>query len=436
MPYKTADDPTLPNHIKKLPIAKRSQFVQTFNRTYNDCKFRLKGTDCEGKAFRIANAAVAKERDEGKMRVSKLSDLIPLEISEGSLVDQDGRKELVVTLLREGPGNKFHNNYYTKSALKTAAKEIMSRPKQYINHAKDIDNPDRDLRDWASTIMETWVDDSEAKHQLKARVKVYDEWLWERAKRASSEMAVSIEGKGSGRPETIEGQTYNAIHEIKQVNGVNWVDYPGNAGFGVQVLEKDKNLPKEDSNMEFAEILESMKTLSEDQKKKLIEDNPDLKEFFLFPPQDDGKTDKAVAELREQIKAIKESAEAEKKAIAEKMEALAKEKAELANKVEAHELVEKERAREKQVEALIKASKLDEKHVTETFRKTLMDAKDEDSMKKLIEDREKICVVPVADPNLPGGGAGNELSEAEKANEFTKNIFGEDISEYLGIEKK
>lgn len=352
-------------------------------------------------------------------------------ITEASAAKDSNKRELIVTLLREGPGNKFHNNYYTKSALTSAAREVQSRPKQYYNHAKDVDNPDRDLRDWASSIMEAWVDTSEPRHKLKAKVKVFDNWLWERAKVAPDELAVSIEGKGVGRDETIEGKEFNAIHEIQRINGVNWVDYPGNAGMGVEVLEKDKltkESDKEDKTM-LSQVLEGLKSLSTEELKEVAKTRPELKEFFLFP-QDNSETDKKINELTEQVKSIKADSDANTKGLNEKITEMGKTNGELSNKVEAHEIKDKSVEKEKLVDKMLSESKLKDDHKTDTFKKTLLAQEKEEDMKSLIEDREKICISETAETGQPGAGAGAAvITDKEKATGFISNIFGEKIEE-------
>jgi len=432
MPFTGPNDPNLPANIKNLPANKKSQFVKVFNSSFANCQ-RSGGGGCEAVAFKFANGAVKSSESDLKPMTSRIDDYFSVDISEESF-DKTGKKEVLVTLLKEGPGNKFHNNYYTRGALNSALKEVLSRPKQYYNHAKDIDNPDRDLRDWASSIQEAWVDTDEPKAKLKARVKVLDNWLWERAKSAPEELAVSIEGKGAGKEEVIEGQPYHAIYEIQHVNGVNWVDYPGNAGMGVQVLEKDKSHAhdnKEEDNMTFKDILEGMKGLSSDELKEMAVSRPEMKEFFMFgPPEQDEKTKGEIAELKESLKTIKTEAESKSKEFSEKVIAIEKEKSELANKVEAHEIKGKEMEKEKLVEKMLSASKLKEEHKTDTFKKQLISCEKEEAMKVLIEDREKICVVKEADPSQPGAGSGgNEVAENDQHKEFALNVFGAKIED-------
>lgn len=348
------------------------------------------------------------------------------EIREATFNDKDGKQEMVVTLLREGPGNLYNRNWYTRPALESAKAALEARRKQYFNHAKDTDNPDRDVRDWASSIQEMWIEEDGGKAKLMARVRVFDEWLWDRAKKAPDELAVSMEGKGRGRPEVIEGQRYNAIYEIPVANGVNWVDYPGNAGMGVQVLESQKSA-QEEGPMDIKEILEALKGRSESELSE-------LREFLVIPaPGPDAKTVQDLANLKEAVGQIKIAAEGKIKELTDRLTAVEGEKNALASKVEAHEIKEKAMSKERLADSLLASSKLKEEHKTPTFRQTLLGVKEykdgeklvseADQMKALIADREKICVAEVATPPA-GGGSPTEVPVEEQSKNFLKNVLG------------
>ena len=355
-------------------------------------------------------------------------EFVQADISEASFGDASGKKELLITLLREGPGNKFHNNYYTAAALESVKNEVMRRPKQYFNHAKNTDDPERDVRDWGSSVVEAFIDKSEGngKAKLKARVKVYDEWLWERAQKAPSELAVSIEGKGVGRTEVFEGQTYNAIYAVPRFNGVNWVDYPGNAGMGVDVLESQRNA-QEEKPMELKDVLEAVKGLSPEQMKEVAAIMPEVVEKSA--PVDSSKE---LSSLRESVAALKTAVTAKDKEYSDRLAAVEKEKNELANKVESHQIKEREIEKSRLVESLLSASKLKAEHKTATFKKTLESVKEykdgdkviseSDQMKQLIEDREAICIAPVATPENAGGG--KTVTEDDKVRAFCENVLG------------
>ena len=416
------------------------------------------GSDCEGRAVRIANSRVNEADMLMPAGVFSIREAAVFDIGQSDFVIEgyavkddkrtedeikeattkaDKKREAVVTLLKEGPGNQFHNNYYKRNALETTLKLLQSRPKQYFNHSVDVDNPERDLRDWASSVMESWIeDDGNGKGKLKARVKVFDNWLWERAKMAPEQLAVSIEGRGSGQPEIIEGKKFNAIDVIDQLNGVNWVDYPGNAGMGVQVLESAQISQQEEVPM-LKELIEKFKSLTTDEKKEFVESHLELKEFFGAPVTESGSDDK-FNQLANQVKEMKLASETQTKALSDKVTALEADKTRLANQLDAYQLKDKAHEKEKLIESLLKASKLKDNHITETFKSQLRKIEaykagdkivtEEEQVKQLIEDREKICIAEVATPGQPGTSAGTEVPIEEQHRLFAVNIFGIDPS--------
>jgi hypothetical protein len=72
MPYKDANDPSLPGRVKTKNLAYRQQWVAAWNNSFSDC--RKKGGDqkaCENSAFAIATSAA--EKYHGAM--SKFDDI-------------------------------------------------------------------------------------------------------------------------------------------------------------------------------------------------------------------------------------------------------------------------------------------------------------------------------------------------------------------------
>ena len=79
MPYSGVNDKKLPSNIKKLPAKKRSQWVKVWNSTYKACNDEG-GSDCEGKAFRIANGVLKKIKEQSN-EMKNLSNIIFVELS-------------------------------------------------------------------------------------------------------------------------------------------------------------------------------------------------------------------------------------------------------------------------------------------------------------------------------------------------------------------
>lgn len=442
MPWTIGD---VPRFKKGLTFDQKKKWVSVANGSLASCQKRG-GSNCDSVAIKTANGVTESMKTNANtteniplIESSTIVDFLQAEISEAH--ESEGKKQLIVTLLKEGPGNQLHNNFYKKSALESAMRSLQERRKQYFNHAENIDNPSRDIRDWASSISEMWIVESSGKAKLVARTDVYDPWLWDRAKAAPKELAVSIEGKGKGRIEEIDGKTFNAIYDITSANGVNWVDYPGNAGMGVKVMESTNNNQEDQMN-----ILEMAKTLTVEDLRSISEQRKDLKEFFLFgPPEQDEATKKQIGELRESIAAIKKQGEDQSAKFSEQIKTLESEKAALSNRVEAHELRQKEIGKEKLMSKLLSESKLGDPHKTDTFKSVLLSVKEykngdavvteEDQMKSLIKDRESICVSELAHPNQPGSGSG-DISEEEQGRQFSLNVFGIDTKPKEDVVKK
>lgn len=58
MPYTDAQDPNLPENVKKLPDLKKRQWVAVWNSTYKRCRDAGGSDECESKAFQYANGVV------------------------------------------------------------------------------------------------------------------------------------------------------------------------------------------------------------------------------------------------------------------------------------------------------------------------------------------------------------------------------------------
>jgi hypothetical protein len=110
-------------------------------------------------------------------------------------------------------------------------------------------------------------------------------------------------------------------------------------------------------------------TLSE-----LAESRPDL--VKALADQERGKLEEAktVERLRAEVKKLTEDLTAEKK------------------KVDEYQLKEQVAERERKLLALIDESKIDKQYITTVFMNSLRVAKDDDEVKKMLEDRAKLIV--------------------------------------------
>ncbi len=203
--------------------------------------------------------------------------------------------ELEVIIIEAGT-NEHKMRHYPISTIQEAA-PMFKGMKMYINHqtaAEEAARPERDLRDWASTIVESWADGAKA----KGKVAIHNEWLRESMKdpifRANVGLSINAGGKISyGK---INGKEMQIVEKIipARSNGpasVDWVTEAGARGRVSRLLKESQT--KEDKAMElkeatFADLQRENPSLVAGIKESIIKD---LKE------SEEGK--KSAAELKE-----------------------------------------------------------------------------------------------------------------------------------------
>lgn len=63
MPYSGPSDKNLPKNVKSMPPSKRKRWVAIFNNVMKECQAKGgKFSDCETKAFAIANGTLKKSK--------------------------------------------------------------------------------------------------------------------------------------------------------------------------------------------------------------------------------------------------------------------------------------------------------------------------------------------------------------------------------------
>jgi hypothetical protein len=332
----------------------------------------------------------------------------------------DEKREIVIPLLIEGWGNAVDNNYYTAGAISNAAQRLKERKKMYLNHPK-AETDTRDLKDWAASIQETWVDKlTDGRQAAFGRVKIYDNWLWERCKVAPEEIADSLMGKGRARKGVIDGKEGNIIEGIEYVNSCDFVDYGGNIPFGMTYFvenDKQENNKEEDKEMKIEEITITM----------LKESRPEL-----------------IAEVEKSV-----IAESDKKVLdlEAKLKEQEKANADLKNQIDSLNVKEKLALKKESISKLLKESKLPETAKTELFIGILMNCEEskktvdgkeivvtvEEQVKSLIADREAILGIKNPVTNM-GDTKVKEEEAVEDQRKFNEGIFG--IKEVKKEEKK
>lgn len=152
----------------------------------------------------------------------------------------------IEAILIEAGTNPHKKRHYPNKTIKESAQSF-SGLKMYINHptrAEEASRPERDIRDWASTIVESWYADGKA----MAKIAVHDEWLRERMKDpvAREHIGLSINAGGRISYGKVQGQEMQIVEKIilERPNGgsasVDWVTEAGARG-RVSRLLKESN---------------------------------------------------------------------------------------------------------------------------------------------------------------------------------------------------
>lgn len=155
----------------------------------------------------------------------------------------DGKKGELVAILIEAGTNPAKKRHYPRKVVEAAAPNFGGL-KMYINHPtarEEHERPERDLRDWAATIVESWGEDGKA----MARIAVHDKWLKEILEDdvARKNIGLSINCKGQFYMGEINGEQMQIVEKIIVEKGpgkpssVDWVTEPGARGRVVQVFE-------------------------------------------------------------------------------------------------------------------------------------------------------------------------------------------------------
>lgn len=157
--------------------------------------------------------------------------------------------ELEVVLIEAGT-NPLKKRHYPESTIRESAAHFKGL-KMYLNHPtkkEEAERPERDLRDWASTIVESWYDDGKA----MGRVVVHDEWLRERLMDpvARQHIGVSINTGGKIVMGKVNGEEMQIVEKIslRRSNGpasVDWVTEAGARGRVSRLLKESQTLTKE-----------------------------------------------------------------------------------------------------------------------------------------------------------------------------------------------
>lgn len=217
------------------------------------------------------------------------------QLKEASYDDSTGE---VVAILIEAGTNPHKKRHYPKTTIQEAAGGFKGL-KMYINHptaVEEKERPERDLRDWVSTITESWYEDGKA----MARIAVHDSWLRERLTDpvARNHIGLSINAGGKVSEGKVNGQNVQIVEQIVMArkSGQASVDWVTEAGARGRVAKMIKEANKKEKKMELHEA-----TLADIKK-----ENPQLlKDLTESIRQDIRESEESQAKEKE-VKSLKE----------------------------------------------------------------------------------------------------------------------------------
>ena len=234
--------------------------------------------------------------------------------------------DVEVVLIEQGT-NINKKRHYPDSTIREAASRFGGL-KMYLNHptrTEDKERPERDLRDWVSTIIESHYEDGKA----IGKVSIHDGWLRDRLKDsvAREHIGLSINTSGQISYGKIQGQEMQIVEKIimQRQNGPASVDWVTEAGARGKVSRLLKESNERGKKME----------LNEATMEDLKRENPELVESLVKEVKDSMSKSKET-EIKE--KELKESRE--KLANLEKKEKISKQKEAIAGLMEGKEIAQ------------------------------------------------------------------------------------------------
>ena len=254
---------------------------------------------------------------------------ISLRFKEGTFDLKD--KKVVVVLIEAGV-NYNKKRYYPKKTIQEAA-PLFAGLKMYLDHPteqEEAQKPERSIREWLSTIEESWYEDGMA----LGRVHIHSPWLLENMADEvfRREIATSINASGRMHIGEIDGHQMQIMDSIVDPRSVDWVTEAGARGRVLQ-LQESQRIEKEKT--EIKNML-TVKELKETNKALYDQVAAEIREAMK------GETE---AKIQEAVTKAVEKALNDEKEKATKAEKLADRKAKITETVAGSKLPEKARAR-------------------------------------------------------------------------------------------
>ena len=363
------------------------------------------------KEIRTKIIKLLKEFNIGKFAESRRDNTMNkiIEITEASIsgqfkesvIDKENRLIPGVVLLRETSSNLYYpgskGTRFSKSFRQAIASSINGK-KFYNNHVSNEElNKHHGVRSTNDIV--GYYENGRMEGEIpKADIKylTHQAPFIESIMEMSDKIGLSIVANGEMSYDKNTG-----IAEAYSLKKLHSADLVTETGSTINMFESDNNNIEEEEGdfMDYKDL----------NIQKILENRPDLVEGLKKGILDKLSTQEEVDEFKKQIKDLTESNKA------------------LTKKVDEFDVKEKAAARVIKIDEALEESKIDAKLITTIFRETLLDAKDDEAVKKLIEDRK--LLVP-GKKGVKGMGDHTKINESlNKDDEISDEDFDKAIKE-------
>ena len=341
------------------------------------------------KEFNIGEYAESRKDNDMKKTITITEASISGQFKE-SVIDKEQRLIPGVALLNETSSNIYYpgskGTKFSEAFRKAIASNIDGK-KVYVDHAgKDELANHRGVRSIRDVIgyyengrMESGIPKADIKYLTNQAPFV--ESIMEMA----DLVGLSIVANGQMSYDVSTG-----IAEAFALKELQSVDLVTETGSTINMFESDNNIEEGDF-MDYKDL--SIQTIRENR--------PDLVEGLESGIMDKMSTKDEVDGFKKQITDLTESLKKSKQ------------------KVDEYEVKEKAVKRADVIDGLLEESKINAKLITTIFRETLLDAKDDEAVKKLIKDRKLLAPVK----GVTGMGDHTEIKESDNADKLSDEDF-------------
>ena len=342
---------------------------------------------------------IGKYSESNKDKEMNIIEMVESSISgqfkEGKF-DKENRTISNVILLNATSSNRYFQGSkgtrFSESFLKGIADNIDGK-KVYMNHVSmeemDKHHGVRDVKDiigfYENGHMEGGVPRADIKY-LTHQASIVESLVGEMA----DKIGLSIVANGTM---SYDKETGIGIGEsLKTLHSADLVTEPGSTNN----MFESRNPEEKEDDMELEKLTS----------KELLESRPDLVKQIEQGIREAMSTKEEVDGLKKQITDLTEE---NKKQLQE---------------IDEYKVKEAAVKRAEAIDSLLEDSKIDAKLITSIFRETLLDAKDDEAVKKLIEDRKLLAPVK----GVKGMGAHKDLDETHK-NELSDEEYEKAVEE-------